>query len=72
MGLMLWKEVKSWAKKNGYESCKNEDSYSWHKISDSTICGKESSVSKLSIAIFNDMTENRWIKHQQEYKKYHE
>lgn len=64
---MLWKEVKSWAKKHGYESSKNEDSYSWSKISDSKVCGEAKSVSKLARAIYNDITDNKWVDHQDNY-----
>jgi hypothetical protein len=67
--MILWKEVKSWAKKQGYESKKNDNSYSWHKISDPLICGEAKSVSKLAKAIFNDFTCGKWIKHQEEYEK---
>lgn len=64
---MLWKEVKSWAKKHGYESSKGEDSYSWSKISEPTVNGQAKSVSKLAIAIYNDITDNKWIEHQSKH-----
>jgi hypothetical protein len=64
---MLWKEVKSWAKKHGYESSKNEGSYSWFKINEPEKSGCEKSVSKLATAIFNDMTDNKWVEHQKNY-----
>lgn len=65
---MLWKEVKRWAKSHGYESCKNQGSYSWHLISNPTISGEAKSVSKLAKAIFNHMTNNKWVGHQNTYK----
>lgn len=64
---MLWKEVKRWAKDHGYESSKKEDSYSWFNVSDPSICGECVSVSKLAKCIFNLMTENKWIEHQNNY-----
>ena len=67
---MLWKEIRSWAKKQGYESSKNGDSYSWSKISDPKVCGEAKSVSKLAKAIFNDMTENKWVDYQNNYGIY--
>jgi hypothetical protein len=67
--MILWKEVKNWAKKQGYESCKNEDSYSWYKASNPSICGEAKSVSGLAKAIFNDFTCGKWIKHQEEHQK---
>jgi hypothetical protein len=65
---MLWKEIRSWAKSKGYETSKNSESYSWCKASDKTICGEEKSVSKLATAIYNDITNNKWVKYQEEYK----
>lgn len=64
---MLWKEVRSWAKSHGYESSKNEDSYSWSSMKDPTINGQCASVSKLARCIFNLMTNNQWIEHQKNY-----
>ena len=61
---MLWKEIKSWAKKHGYESSKKDDFYFWYKASDSSVNGESKSVSKLAKAIYNDMTNNKWIDHQ--------
>lgn len=68
---MLWKEVKSWAKKHGYESSKNEDLYSWSKISNPIICGEATSVSRLAKAIYNNMTDNKWADYQTKYKEEH-
>lgn len=66
---MLWKEIKTWAKTKGYNTSKNENSYSWSKISDSSINGEAKSVSKLAIAIYNNMTDNKWLEYQQNYDK---
>jgi hypothetical protein len=65
---MTWKEIKSWAKSRGYNASKNEDSYSWHKSEDETICGHAKSVSKLAFAIYNHMTNNKWVEYQERYK----
>jgi hypothetical protein len=65
--MMLWKEIKSWAKKHGYASSKNDNSYSWYKISSPNIGGEVKSVSKLSKAIFNDITGDKWKEHQENY-----
>lgn len=66
---MLWKEVKRWAKDHGYESCKNQGSYSWSMTADPTISGEAKSVSKLAKAIFNHMTNNKWVEHQNNYEQ---
>lgn len=71
---MLWKETKSWAKNQGYQTDrkKNEGEdnsyhYTWFKIEDETICGTATSVSKVATAIFNHMTKDVHVEYQKEY-----
>lgn len=71
---MLWTEVRKWAKENGYESFRekikdsdNQYEYYWAKIDDPQCSGISSSVSKLAKTIYNDITHNQWIEHQQSY-----
>lgn len=73
---MLWKEVKSWSKKHGYETHRekikdsdNRYNYYWSKIDDSSISGISSSVSKLSLEIYNLITDNKWVEHQKQYQE---
>ena len=68
---MLWKEVKSWAKSHGYETLKDKEDnqYYWAKLDESDASGVTKGVSKLATAIYNHMTENKWIEHQEEYKE---
>jgi hypothetical protein len=73
---MLWKEIKKWAKDKGYkadrkkiENEENSYSYVWFKISDENISGTTTSVSKVATAIFNDLTNNKHIEYQKEYKE---
>lgn len=67
-------EIKSWAKTWGYSIIKEADasingaSYYWAKNDDPQVTGVALSVSKVATAIFNDITENKWIDHQKEYK----
>lgn len=66
-------EIKSWAKTWGYSILKEKDdslngaSYYWSKNDDPNITGVELSVSKVTKAIFNHLTENKWVEHQQNY-----
>jgi hypothetical protein len=66
-------EIKSWAKTWGYSIIKEKDdtingaSYYWCKDSDPNVTGVSLSVSKLATAIYNDMTENKWVEHQKQY-----
>lgn len=70
---MLWKEIKTWAKNKGYTVVKDKDDgkYYWTKLDsdDPNIGGVTTSVSKLATAIFNHLTDNKWIEHQTQYKK---
>lgn len=72
---MLWKELKSWAKEKGYKANRtkvadqnNEYNYVWSKIDDSAISGTATSVSKLAFALYNHMTNNKYLEYQEEYK----
>lgn len=70
---MLWTEVRSWAKKFGYETIKDKEDnqYYWAKLNsvDINASGVAPSVSKLALAIYNHITENKWIEHQQQYRE---
>lgn len=66
---MLWKEIKSWAKERGYEAKKCSEGYSWNLISNPETSGNSPSVSKLARDIFNNMTHNKFIEHQKNYKE---
>lgn len=66
-------EIKSWAKTWGYSIIKEKDdtingaSYYWCKNDDPNATGVALSVSKVAIAIFNNLTDNKWVEHQKEY-----
>jgi hypothetical protein len=69
-------EVRRWAKEKGYIITKHsgseeEANYSWYKVSDPSIKGEARSVSKVATAVFNNMTDNRWVEYQEQYRKDH-
>jgi hypothetical protein len=71
---MLWSEIKKWAKDKGYETLKDKEDnqYYWAKIDDPNnvqASGVASSVSKLAKAIYNHISENKWVEYQKEYKE---
>jgi hypothetical protein len=66
---MTWKEIRSWAKSKGYNTKKIEEGYSWELIDNNTINGISKSVSKLARDIFNHITANKFVDHQQNYIK---
>lgn len=77
---MTWTIIKSWAKDRGFKVIKNKPSendeleeneiavYSYEKIDNPSINGTETSLSKLSKAIYNHITNNKWVEYQQNYK----
>jgi hypothetical protein len=74
---MLWSEIKKWAKGQGYDTIKDKGDeeknesikYYWSKIDNPDCSGVAASVSKLARAIFNDLTSDKWLCHQEEFRK---
>lgn len=72
---MLWTQVRSWAKDNGYTTFReknktsddNSYDYYWAKDNDPTVTGLSLSVSKLAKDIYNNITNNKYIEYQQNY-----
>jgi hypothetical protein len=68
-------EIKTWAKRWGYSIIKEKDdsengaSYYWCKDNDPNSTGVAISVSKLAIAIFNHMADNKYVEHQKQYQE---
>ena len=66
-------EIKSWAKSWGYSIIKEKDdslngaSYYWAKNDDPNATGVSLSVSKVARDIYNNMTDNKWVDHQNNY-----
>ena len=72
---MLWTEVRKWAKDQGFDIVKEKDnsingaSYYWAKADNHQISGVSLSVSKLAKDIYNTITENKWIEHQEKFQE---
>lgn len=73
---MLWKEVKTWCKDQGFKTDRtkivgeeNSYHYTWHKISNPEISGTATSVSKLACIVYNLITDNLHLEYQENYKK---
>jgi hypothetical protein len=71
---MLWTEVRSWCKKNGYttfrekiKDSENRYDYYWAKEDDPSVTGLSTSVGKLATDIYNHMTDYKWLDYQKEY-----
>lgn len=63
---MTWKEIRSWAKSNGYDCKKLDEGYSWQKDANTNY---SKSVSTLAKDIFNHMTDNKFVEYQNWYKE---
>ena len=69
---MLWSEVKKWAKEKGYEVIKDKQDglYYWAKLdAGPDTSGVSQSVSKVATAIFNHITEDKFVEYQLKYKE---
>jgi hypothetical protein len=73
---MLWSSVRTWAKNQGYYTnrikIENEEDtqyqYDWYKLDDPSIKGQTTSASKLATAIYNNITNNKYLEYQTQYK----
>ena len=75
---MKWSLIKSWAKDHGYTSFRektdsienpNKQDYYWGKTDDPAVTGYAISVSKLATDIYNHMTDDRFVEHQERYRQ---
>lgn len=67
---MIISEIKKWAKTKGYEVIKDKEDglYYWAKLdAGPDASGVAKSVSKVATAIFNHMTNNEYVEHQQKF-----
>jgi hypothetical protein len=68
---MTFKEIKSWAKKYGYEILKekNTENYLWTKIDTPSATGLAVGIGEVATQIYNDITNYTWVEYQEQYKK---
>ena len=69
---MLISEIKRWAKEKGYTVTKDKEDglYYWAKLDAvPEISGVAKSVSKVATAIFNHMSEDKWVEHQIKFEE---
>ena len=58
----VWTEIKKWAKSKGMEASKTKDGlYHFDEK-------KYENLDLLATAIFNKITDNKWIKYQEDYQ----
>lgn len=73
---MNWTNIKKWGKDKGYKVSREKSAdqnnpyiYEWYKINDVAKSGTTNSLSKMAMDIYNDMTNNKHVEHQKNYKK---
>ena len=73
---MNWTNIKKWAKDKGYKVDReksgdeiNPYNYNWILIEDSSRGGATNSLSKIAMAIYNDITDNKHLAHQERYRQ---
>ena len=73
---MKWTNIKKWAKDKGYTVSRessvdqnNPYNYEWHLIEDVGRHGTTNSLSQMATDIYNDITNNKHIEHQERYKQ---
>jgi hypothetical protein len=69
---MTISEIKKWATTKGYEVIKDKEDglYYWAKLdAGPEDSGVAKSVSKVATAIFNHLTDNKWVDHQTKFKE---
>lgn len=74
---MMISEIKRWAKSKGYTIIKEKgdeekgepSQYYWSKDDDINVTGVAPSVSKVATAIYNHITDNKWLEYQQTYQE---
>jgi hypothetical protein len=64
-----WGEVSKWAKSHGYKISRKDGLFLWHNVENTDICGEESSLGKLVTAVFNQITDHKWVEYQVNYEK---
>jgi len=65
---MIFKEIKSWAKKYGYDILKekNTENYLWTKIDDPSVTGIAIGLGNTATEIYNHITDYAWVEYQEE------
>lgn len=63
-----WAEISKWAKSHGFKVNKKDGLFCWSKLESADISGQESSFDDMIKAVFNTITDGKWIEHQKKYE----
>jgi hypothetical protein len=65
---MIWGEISKWANSKGYKITRKDGCFHWCKLNDSNSSGIEKTLDEVATAIFNSLSDNKWIEYQKNYK----
>jgi hypothetical protein len=66
---MLWGEVTKWAKSHGYKISKKENIFVWSCLTNTEKNGEENSLEDVVKKVFNEITNYKFLDHQNNYQK---
>jgi hypothetical protein len=64
---MLWGEVSKWAKEKGYKISRKDGNYVWVSTTDPNKKGEAEDLEDIAKAVFNQITDNKWLEYQKKY-----
>jgi hypothetical protein len=65
---MIFGEISKWAKSKGYKITRKDGCFHWHKLDETKSNGVENTLDETATAIFNNLTNNKWVEYQENYR----
>lgn len=62
-------EISKWAKSRGFKVSKKDGVFLWSSLENVNIKGQENNIEDVAKAIFNQISNNKWIEHQKQYER---
>lgn len=62
-------EIKKWAKNHGISVKKSDDFYVWFEEKNKKITSEPATIDQVAKEIFNKITDNKFIEHQNKYRQ---
>ena len=64
----MWNEITKWAKTHGYKISRKDGSIHWCYLANPEVCGSASNIDDIATAIFNHISDYKWVEYQKNYK----
>lgn len=65
--MITFTEANRWAKSIGYKISKKDETFFWVKLQDLKKCGNDKNLSLVVKQIYNDLTDNKFVDHQNKF-----